>query len=231
MKTENTSICGIPSLVIGEKSDNVYLFIHGKNGSKQEALDFAETACPLGFQVVGIDLAGHGERKKTGEKLLPWSAVSEIKNIYLYMKEKWKCINIRANSIGAWLSMLALQTEKIGKALFVSPIVDMENLIENMMQWANVTEAELQSQGEIATNFGETLSWKYLCWVRKHKIFWNVPTEILYAEKDNLTPRKVIDSFVATTGGKLTVMKNGEHWFHTEEQLRFLHDWEKSYCK
>ena len=127
--------------------------------------------------------------------------------------------------------MLALQTEKIGKALFVSPIVDMENLIENMMQWANVTEEELQSQGEIATNFGETLSWKYLCWVRKHKIVWNVPTEILYAEKDNLTPREVIDSFVATTGGKLTVMKNGEHWFHTEEQLRFLHDWEKSYCK
>ena len=231
MKTENTSICGIPSLVIGEKSDNVYLFIHGKNGSKQEALDFAETACPLGFQVVGIDLAEHGARKKTGEKLLPWSAVSEIKNIYLYMKDKWKCINIRANSIGAWLSMLALQGEKIGKALFVSPIVDMENLIENMMQWANVTEEELQSQGEIATNFGETLSWKYLCWVRKHKIIWNVPTEILYAEKDNLTPRKVIDSFVATTGGKLTVMKNGEHWFHTEEQLRFLHDWEKSYCK
>lgn len=231
MKTENTSICGIPSLVIGEKSDNVYLFIHGKNGSKQEALDFAETACPLGFQVVGIDLAEHGARKKTGEKLLPWSAVSEIKNIYLYMKDKWKCINVRANSIGAWLSMLALQGENIGKALFVSPIVDMENLIENMMQWANVTEAELQSQGEIATNFGETLSWEYLCWVRKHKIFWNVPTEILYAEKDNLTPRKVIDLFIATTGGKLTVMKNGEHWFHSEEQLRFLHDWEKSYCK
>lgn len=231
MKTENTSICGISSLVIGEKSDNVYLFIHGKNGSKQEALDFAEIACPLGFQVVGIDLAEHGARKKTGEKLLPWSAVSEIKNIYLYMKEKWKCINVRANSIGAWLSMLALQGEKIGKALFVSPIVDMENLIENMMQWANVTEAELQSQGEIATNFGETLSWEYLCWVRKHKIFWNAPTEILYAEKDNLTPREVIDLFVATTGGKLTVMENGEHWFHTEEQLRFLHDWEKSYCK
>lgn len=231
MKTENTSICGIPSLVIGEKSDNVYLFIHGKNGSKQEALDFAETACPLGFQVVGIDLAEHGARKKTGEKLLPWSAVSEIKNIYLYMKDKWKCINIRANSIGAWLSMLALQGEKIGKALFVSPIVDMENLIENMMQWANVTEAQLQSQGEIATHFGETLSWEYLCWVRKHKIFWNVPTEILYAEKDNLTPREVIDLFVATTGGKLTVMENGEHWFHTEKQLRFLHGWEKSYCK
>ncbi len=58
-----------------------------------------------------------------------------------------------------------------------SPVVDMENLpICNMMQWSNVTEQELAEKREIATDFGETLSWEYLCYVRQHRIIWNVPT-------------------------------------------------------
>lgn len=28
-----------------------------------------------------------------------------------------------------------------------------------------------------------------------------------------------------TCGASLTVMENGEHWFHTEEQMRFLDNW------
>ena len=27
------------------------------------------------------------------------------------------------------------------------------------------------------------------------------------------------------TGAELTVMPGGEHWFHTEEQMRFLDEW------
>ena len=43
----------------------------------------------------------------------------------------------------------------------------MEQLICNMMQWADVSEAELAEKLEIPTTFGETLSWKYLCYVRE----------------------------------------------------------------
>ena len=31
--------------------------------------------------------------------------------------------------------------------------------------------------------------------------------------------------FAKQVGAKLTVMKDGEHWFHTEEQMSFLDDW------
>ena len=54
------------------------------------------------------------------------------------------------------------------KAYFISPIVDMEKLITDMMQWANITEAELKHKGTIHTAFGEDLSWEYLCYVRNH---------------------------------------------------------------
>lgn len=101
----------------------------------------------------------------------------------------------------------------------------MELLILDMMQWANVTEKELYEKREIQTDFDETLSWEYLKFVRENPINWDVPTEILYAEKDNLVSCKTVDSFVANHNANLTIMKNGEHWFHTDEQISFLDKW------
>ena len=123
--------------------------------------------------------------------------------------------------------MQALQEEKPDWALFVSPVVDMVNLIENMMTWAGVMEEELRQKGKIPTQFGETLSWEYLCWAREHPVRWNTPTEILYAGGDTLTSRPVIADFAEKSGSGLTVMENGEHWFHTEEQLQVLREWER----
>lgn len=130
-----------------------------------------------------------------------------------------------ANSIGAFFSMNSLYEKKIDKALFISPIVNMEKLITDMMIWANVTEEELRIKKEIPTEFGEILSWQYLCYVQSNQIEWNVPTYILYGEKDNLTSIDTILEFSDKTGSSLTVMRNGEHWFHTDEQMKFLDNW------
>ena len=81
-----------------------------------------------------------------------------------------------ANSIGAFFALSALDDTLVDRAYLISPVVDMENLICKMMQWSNVTEQELAEKREIATKFGETLSWAYLCYVREHPIIWNVPT-------------------------------------------------------
>ena len=97
----------------------------------------------------------------------------------------------------------------------------------DMMSWANVSEKDLREKGEIPTDFGETLSWKYLCFVRENPIIWNVPTEILYAENDNLISRQTVNEFISNHNTHLTVMENGEHWFHTDEQLAFLDSWMK----
>ena len=135
-------------------------------------------------------------------------------------------VYVLANSIGAYFAMHILQKNcKIEKALFISPILDMEKLILTMMSWANVTEQELCEKSEIPTSFGETLSWKYLCFVREHPIIWNIPTKVLYAGQDTLTSRKTVDQFIDSHNAELTVMENGEHWFHTEEQIAFLNGW------
>ena len=96
---------------------------------------------------------------------------------------------------------------------------------QDMMSWANVSEKELSERKEIPTDFGETLSWEYLCFVRANPINWKMPTEILYAEHDNLTSRQTVDKFIDKHCANLTVMNDGEHWFHTDEQIFFRDNW------
>lgn len=229
MKQQSLQIAGIPALLCGEESPNVYLYIHGKMGCKEEAVPFAQLACPAGYQVLAIDLPEHGERKNSAEKLLPWFVVRELQLVYQYAKCRWKQVSLRATSIGAWMAMLALADKPIKKALFVSPVTDMETLISKMMQWANVTEAQLQAAGEIPTAFGETLSWPYLCWVREHPLRWHARTQALFGGDDNLTSREEMEAFRRKTGAHLTILAEGEHWFHTETQLAVLQEWEKKH--
>lgn len=121
--------------------------------------------------------------------------------------------------------MNSLSEKKIERAYFISPVVNMERLIGNMMQWANVTEEELQKKKEIETSFGETLSWEYLSYVRENPVTWANSTYILYGEKDHLTSYETISEFANQNNAILTVMRNGEHWFHTEEEIQFLDNW------
>ena len=121
--------------------------------------------------------------------------------------------------------------DKINRAFFISPIVNMEKLITDMMSWANVTEEDLQEKKYIETEFGETLSLEYLSYVRKHPIIWNVRTDILYGDKDNLTAIQTIKGFAEEHNATLTIMEQGEHWFRTEKQMTFLDNWIRTICK
>lgn len=215
-------------MLYGDATEKAYLFVHGQCGCKEEGAAFAQIACPKGIQVLAIDLPEHGERQDEKSCFNPWTAVPELKTVFADMKSRWNEIGVRANSIGAHFSMLALGGEKLCKALFVSPIVDMERPIADMMQWAGVTEQELHFKGEIATDFGQSLSWEYLTWEREHPIRnWSCPTAILYAGQDNMTSRETAERFVSAHDAALTVMENGEHWFHTPEQLAVLQAWER----
>ncbi len=189
------------------------IYIHGKNGSADEA-EFYKPLFP-GYDVIGIPYKAE----------TPWQAKAEFPKLFDKICEGSDNVILIANSIGAYFAMLSLAEKKINKAYFISPIVDMERLILDMMKWAGVGEKELAQRGEIKTDFGETLSWEYLCYVREHSIEWHIPTEILYGENDSLTSLETVTAFAERTGAGLIVMPDGEHWFHTEEQMRFLTEW------
>ena len=189
------------------------LYVHGKDGSAVESGHYK----PLfpDCEVIGLDY----------HTFTPWEAGKEIHAAVETLKESHENIVLIANSIGAYFSMNAGVDGLIQKAYFISPIVDMEKLIGDMMTWAKVTETELEARGVIHTEFGEDMSWDYLSYVRSHPVEWRLPTKILYGGKDNLTSLETISRFAKTHNADLTVMENGEHWFHTEEQMKFLDDW------
>lgn len=197
---------------------DLVLYIHGKDGSAAESEHYR----PLfpGFEIIGLDY----------QTFTPWETGAEIFAAVTKLKEQYESITLIANSIGAYFSMHAGIDGLIGRAYFISPVVDMERLILDMMHSANVTEERLQAEGVIATDFGEDLSWDYLRYVREHPIRWTVPTEILYGSCDNLTAYETITEFADSHNARLTVMEGGEHWFHTAEQMRYLDDWIRA-CK
>ena len=192
---------------------DLIVYVHGKGGSAGEAEHY-KTLFP-NHEIIGLDY-----RSQT-----PWEAKKEFVAFFAEKKKQCKHLTLIANSIGAFFALSSLDQTLVDRAYFISPIVDMENLICNMMQWSNVTEQELAEKREIATNFGETLSWEYLCFVRKHPIIWNIPICILYGERDNLTSIETVSAFAKQHHAELTVMPDGEHWFHTEEQMQFLDHW------
>ena len=99
-----------------------------------------------------------------------------------------------------------------------------------MMQWAKVTPEQLCEKGEITTEFGQTLSWRYLCWVRQHPLDgWQIPTAILYAGQDTMTSRDTVTTFAQKHHVELTVYEPGEHWFHTPAQLDAMQTWERAH--
>ena len=226
MKEKHITVQEIPAVLYGNSSEKLFLYIHGKMGCKEEASLFAEIVCARGYQVLSMDLPGHGERAGEMERFVPWEVVPELQTVYGFARQRWKKISLYGSSIGAYFSLLAFRAAKLEKSLFVSPILDMEKLIRDMMGWAGVTREQLKAAGEIPTAFGETLSWKYLTYAVEHRITrWDSPTAILYAGQDHLAARKTVDDFAQRFGCTVTVMENGEHWFHTEEQLAVLDAW------
>ena len=151
MVTEAFHIGSTPVLLIGEKIEKVFLYVHGLHGRKEEALAFAEVALSKGYQVMGIDLPV--ERK-------PWEVLPLLNEIRDYLYENWQSVSVRANVI--------------------NPITS-----------------------------------------------WDTPTYILRPEIDMIVSEEVGRDFISQHQCQITIMPDGEHWFHTPEQLAFLKAWEE----
>lgn len=125
---------------------NLLLYIHGKGGSAAESEHYTKLFPE--YEVLGLDY----------KTFSPWETGKEITEAVKALKSKYESIILIANSIGAFFSMNGEIENLIQKAYFISPIVDMEKLICDMMIWANVAEEELKKRKIISTDFGEDLS-------------------------------------------------------------------------
>ena len=226
MKKEVLKIENIPAILWGETSNRVYIYVHGKMSNKEEAAGFAAKANQRGYQVLSFDLPEHGERTDENYPCVVWNGVHDLATIGNFAQKCWEGINLFAISLGAYFSLLAYKDLPLKKCLFLSPILDMERLIQNMMTRFNVSAELLEEKREIQTPMGETLNWDYYSYAKENPVNkWNAPTAILYGARDNLTELAIVENFAKRFKCSLTISQGGEHWFHTEQQLALLDEW------
>lgn len=232
MKIDRINISNIPSIIWGKKSNRVFIAVHGNMSNKEDDVIkiLAEKVINRGYQLLSFDLPEHGARKDDTNYLCKvQNCVKDLKQIIEYAKKNYQEINLWACSMGAYFSLLAYKDEKIKQCLFLSPVVNMKIIIDNMMLWSNTTEEELMKKKEIKTDFGQTLYWDYYLYVKEKPITnWNKKTYILYGNKDNMQNEETIKSFSDKFNCELTILEDGEHYFHTEEQLKYYKEWLKN---
>lgn len=224
MKTQKFILGDIPAILWGEDSNRVYVHVHGKMSRKEYAESFVAIAETKGYQTLSFDLPEHGERTDS-KRCDVWNGVSDLRTISDYAFANWERVSLYACSIGAYFSLNAYNTMPFEKALFQSPIVDMERLVKNMMLWSGVTESELENKKEIPSPV-DTLRWDYYQYIISHPITqWNIPTAILYGGKDNLQPEESVRAFAEKFGCSLTVSENSEHPFMAQSDAPIVENW------
>ncbi|MEG2235159.1 MAG: alpha/beta hydrolase [Clostridia bacterium] len=229
MKKQKIKINNIPSIIWGEKSNKVFIAIHGNMSNKEDEVIkiLADNLISKGYQLISFDLPEHGERKTDTNYLCKvQNCIKDLKQVMEYAKSNYTEISIWACSMGTYFSLLAYKEEKIKQCLFLSPVVNMKTIIDNMMLWSKTTEKQLEEKQKIKTDFGQTIYWDYYLYVKENPITkWNKKTYILYGNKDNMQDENIIKNFVNHFNCELAILENGEHYFHTEKQLNYYKNW------
>lgn len=128
--------------------------------------------------------------------------------------------------MGAYFSLLACRDRNIFHAWFLSPVVDMERLTRDMMEWFCISEARLEAEKVVPTPMGQTLRWDDYCYIRRHPVDrWPFPTDILRGSGDTLAAEETAVSFAERFSCRLRTAQGAEHWFHRPEELSALSDW------
>ena len=221
----------IPAVLWGKPGKRLLIEVHGNYSGKEDTVIemMAQTAVYAGYQALSFDLPTHGERQGDNYECNPENCVSDLKAVYDYAVTISPEISLFACSIGAYFSLLAYHDSFLEQSLFLSPIVNMERLIDNMMKNYGVSEERLNSEGRIQLPDGQVLDYDYYRYVNDNPVSfeWKSPTSILYGSEDDLSEWKEISKFSSRYKAPVTVLEGGEHFFHTDEQLRAFDSWSK----
>ena len=227
MNLNKIRINGIPAILWGDNSDKTIIATHGSHSSKIDDCIWvlAEEAVAKGYQVISFDLPQHGERVYENDILMPDECVRELKEIYSYASNQSKHISIFGCSMGAYFELLTFSDIDIDSAWFLSPITNMERVIQNLMDYCQISEEEFKKRVRVENDI-EPLYFPYYSYVKSHPINkWDHRTYILRGENDSLSEYSYVKAFADRFKADLTEQKGGEHWFHTESELAYFRNW------
>ena len=196
------------------KCKDVVVYIHGLLGSYIEANEYSYLSYK--YDVVGLDYSDGN----------PWELKDKIRQEFNRIIKDYHEVVVIANSIGAFYTYTYLSDFNIKQAFFISPIASMYQIILNIMMANDILEKELEEKKYITCKDGTVLSYDFYKFVLDYKDNWNVPTEILYGEKDELVYIENIAEFLKDhPNARLTIKEGSKHYFHSQEEKELIKNW------
>ena len=196
------------------KNDKVLIYIHGQNGKADKVLDY----CPLGsYDVKGLDYFDGN----------PWDVGPIIKNKFEKLTKNYKEVIVVANSIGAFYAYEYLSGyDKIKRAFFISPIVNMSQVVLDLIMNNDINMEDLKENKFITLDDNTVLSYDFFMHVSEdYQDSWTVKTDVLYGSNDDFVYIEHIADFVISHEANLTIKNGSEHYFNTEEEKKYIRDW------
>ena len=197
------------------RHDKVVVYIHGLHGSSEEA------------DIYNF-LTDYDARGLNYEDGNPWEVGPIVKEEFKKIIGPYKEVVVIANSIGAFYTYEYLWEFNIKQAFFISPIASMFKIINNYFSSGIITKEELKEKRLIQADDGAMI---YYDFYEKYSSSdyhgdWKVPTDILFGSKDELVHIEDIAKFLEYHPfSRLTIKQESGHWFHTDEEIRFLKNW------
>lgn len=200
------------------KHDSCVVYIHGLFGNAKEAEFYSFLSNK--YDVIGLDY-------KDGN---PWEVKNQVISEFTKISARYKKIYVIANSMGVFYAYRYLSSFKIEKAFFISPFVNMKTYIEFQMHKHSISRKQFEESKIIELPDKQVISYDfYQSLLIKDN--WKTKTYILYGEKDKVVDKDNVFNFASNHDVCLTIMKNGEHYFHTSSQLKFVKRWMSEYLK
>ena len=133
MKQEYLRIFGIPAMLWGEPSEEIFIFVHGENSSKEEAEEFAGIVGGYGIQTLSFDLPGSGERGNICSACMPEPcdlvhSVRDLRIILDWTRERYPRVSLFVRD-HAKFCLEAFSGQEFERSIFVSPDTEVTGFV------------------------------------------------------------------------------------------------------
>jgi len=218
---------GIPALRWGKPGGRAVVGVHGQFSNKLDPVmaQCGEVIASRGDQLITFDLPTHGDRRD--DKVFNAMVTSpEVRAFAQLARSQSTEVGLLASSIGAYFSLCDTPTGTFERAWLVSPLIDLEYYIRDVMAEYSVTDEQLEAETVIDTPRA-VLEWPYLRFVEEHPARLDIPSWTIRGDQDEVVPLDALSRFVSAPGVELVQIEGGQHFLGQPPHLETVVAWFK----
>ena len=224
---EELLLDGIPALRWGKPGGRAVVGVHGQFSNKLDPVmaQCGEVIASRGDQLITFDLPTHGDRRD--DKVFNAMVTSpEVRAFAQLARSQSTEVGLLASSIGAYFSLCDTPTGTFERAWLVSPLIDLEYYIRDVMAEYSVTDEQLEAETVIDTPRA-VLEWPYLRFVEEHPARLDIPSWTIRGDQDEVVPLDALSRFVSAPGVELVQIEGGQHFLGQPPHLETVVAWFK----